>query len=242
VTDPVLALVGIALAFFGLDALKYVQKGLNVGSPLPDDGTGTLGADLRKWAVTGLLVVWVLAVEGQPLSSIGAEWMAPLPFVAWVGGGVVLIAVAHTAAMAVYNRLDLTTPEGFVEEQLERSVPARTLTAVTAGVTESVLFQGYPIERLAALLNTAPTTSGVALPVAGAIAFLAFTGVHYVGDTYSLEETVLIGIPALVVTVLYVLTGNLLVVIAVHTLVDGISLLGPDVAAAFDDSEKPAPE
>lgn len=184
----------------------------------------------------------MLAVEGQPLSSIGAEWMAPLPFVACVSGGVVLIAVAHTAAMAVYNRLDLTTPEGFVEEQLERPVPARTLTAVTAGVTESVLFQGYPIERLTALLKTAPTTSGVALPVAGAIAFLAFTGVHYVGDTYSPEETVLIGIPALVVTVLYVLTGNLLVVIAVHTLVDGISLLGPDIAATEDDSGKPALE
>jgi len=53
----------------------------------------------------------VLAVEGQPLSSIGAKWMAPLAFVAWVGGGVVLIAVAHTAAMAMYNRLDLTRSE-----------------------------------------------------------------------------------------------------------------------------------
>lgn len=242
-TDPVLALVGIALAFFGLDALRYVRRRLNVGSSLlGDGGAGTLGSDLRKWAFASLVVAWVLVVEGRPLSSIGVEWMAPLSFVAWVVGGVVLTMVAGGVAVAVYDRLDLTTPEGFVEDQLARSVPARTLTAVTAGVTESVLYQGYPIERLATLLGTAPATGGVALPVAGAIAFLAFTGAHYVGDTYSLEETVFIGVPALSVTVLYVLTGNLLVVIAVHTLVDGISLLGPDVAAAFDDSEKPVPE
>lgn len=240
-TDPVVALVGIALAFAGVDTLRHVQRAVGVGS-VSDGGAGTLGSDLRKWAVTGVLVVWVLAVEGRPLSSIGAEWMAPLSLVAWIGGGTVLTMVAGGVAMAVYNRLDLTTTESFVEEQLERSVPARTLTAVTAGVTESVLFQGYPIERLAALLRTAPATSGVALPVAGAIAFLAFTGVHYVGDTYSLEETGLIAVPALVMTVLYVLTGSLLVVIVVHTLVDGISLLGPDVAAALDDSEKPVPE
>ncbi|WP_338906302.1 CPBP family intramembrane glutamic endopeptidase [Salinibaculum marinum] len=87
-----------------------------------------------------------------------------------------------------------------------------------------------------------PATSGVAFPVAGAIAFLVFTAGHYAGDTYSLEEVVFIGVPALSVTVLYVLTGNLLVVIGVHTLVDGISLLGPDVAAVLNDSEKPVPE
>lgn len=231
-TDPVLALVGIALAVFGLDALKHVLKRLDVDSPLPDDSTGTVGSDLRKWVLAGLIVVWVLIVEGRSLSSIGIEGMAPLVFVAWVVGGVVLTMVAGGVAMAVYDRLDLTTPEGFVEEQLERSVPARTLTVVTAGVTESVLFQGYPIERLAALLEMGPATSGVALSVAGALAFLAFTGAHYTGDTYSLEETVFIGVPALSMTVLYVLTGNLLVVVTAHTLVDGISLLG----------QKPAPE
>ena len=240
--DPVLALVGVALAFFGLDTLRYVWGRLGVDSPLPDDGAGSLASDLRKWAFASLIIVWVLAVEGRPLSSIGVEWTAPLSFVAWVGGGVVLTMVVGGVTMGLYNRLDLTTPERFVEEQLERSISARTLTAVTAGVTESVLFQGYPIERLAALLKTVPATSGVAFPVAGAIAFLAFTGGHYAGDTYSLEEVVFIGVPALSVTVLYVLTGNLLVVIAVHTLVDGISLLGPDVAAVLNDSEKPVPE
>jgi membrane protease YdiL (CAAX protease family) len=241
-TDPVRALVGIALAFVGLDVLRHVRGRLNIDSPLPGGGTGTLGSDLLKWAFAGLIVVWVLAVEGRPLSSIGVEWMAPPSFVAWVGGGVVVTMVAGGVTMAVYDRLDLTTPEGFVEDQLKRSVPARTLTVVTAGVTESVLYQGYPIERLIALLKTAPVTSGVALPLAGAIAFLAFTGVHYAGDTYSLEETVFIGVPALSMTVLYVLTGNLLVVIAAHTLVDGISLLGPDIVAALDTGEKAVPE
>jgi membrane protease YdiL (CAAX protease family) len=234
VTDPLLALVGVCFAFAGLDALSYLTGALDVELPLPDDGTGTLRSDLLKWVFALLLVAWVLVVEGRPLSSIGVEPIAPLSFVAWVVGGVVLTMAGSGVTMALYDRFELTTPAGFVEEQLERPFPARTFTVVSAGVTESVLYQGYPIERLAALFGGLPVVGPVALPAAGFVAFIAFTGTHYAGGEFSLEETVYIGVPALSMTVLYVLTGNLLVVVAAHALVDGLSVLAPDVAAGIE--------
>lgn len=226
--DPLVALLGMGIAIAGFDLATEAASRLGV-SVLPDDGTGTLSSDLGKWIVAGVVVGYVLLVEGRSLASIGVEAMAPLPFVAWVVAGVVLTVVLTGSAYVLYDRLGWTTPEGFVADQLERSVPARTFTVVTAGVTESILFQGYPIERIDTLIG-ASWLPFEGLALAGALSFLAFTLVHYVGDTFSLVETVYIGVPALCVTVLYVLTGNLFVVITVHALVDGISLLGPELA------------
>jgi membrane protease YdiL (CAAX protease family) len=221
VTDPLVSLVGVALALFGLEAFGRVDDRFDALPSLPDDGTGSLESDLRKWAFAGLVVGYVLVVEGESLSSIGVEPMAPVPFAGWVVVGTLGTWAAAVAADGVYGYLGLTTPEGFIEDQLERPVRARVVTAVTAGVTETVLFQAYPIERLAPLLG--------GRPAAGAVAFLAFTGAHHAGDTFSLEETVFIGVPALSVTVLYVVTGNVLVIAAVHALVDGLSLLLPEL-------------
>lgn len=117
----------------------------------------------------------------------------------------------------IYDRFGFTIPREFVEDQAARSYPAMLFTAVTAGVTESVLYGAYPIERLTML-----TGSVIAAAV---VTWLMFTAVHYVGDTFSLEEAVYIGAPALSLTVLYVLSGSLLVIVLVHSTVDTLSFV-----------------
>lgn len=222
-TDLPVAVAGVAISIGGLHAVHRVD----MVSALPDDGTGTLRSDLLKWLLAGVVVGYVLLVEGRGLASIGVEVPAPLPFAGWVLAGVAGTVLATTVTYAAYDALDLTIPNGFVEDQLQRPAVARAFTALTAGVTETVLYQAYPIERLAPLLGS--------LPAAAAVSFLAFTAVHYVGDTFSAAETVYIGVPALCLTVLWVLTRNVFVVATVHALVDGLSLL-----SATDDGEQPA--
>jgi membrane protease YdiL (CAAX protease family) len=234
--DPIFVAVGLAIAFFGIDAVGVLYRRF----PGTETGDGaetiTVGRDLLKWVPATVLVGYVLVVEGKPLSTIGVEAMAPLSFLAWFVGGTVFTVAVTSGVYAVYDWREWTIPSGFVEDQLERPVWARTFTAVTAGVTESVLYQGYPIERLAAVLTTPAWFPVGSVAVAGGVAFLVFTAAHYVGDTFSLQETVYIGAPAFCVTVLYVLTGNLFVVIAVHGFVDGLSLLGPEFS---NDEERP---
>lgn len=230
--DPVVV-VGLVFAFGGIELGRWVQGRVASQFGVESRPGPTWIDNVRKWIAAGLLVAFVLLVEGEPLSSIGVEAMAPLAFLGWVVGGLALTMALGMVAFNVFVSLDLETPGDFVADQQAQSVPRRLFTALTAGVTESVLYQGYPIERLAVLTGS--------LPLAGALSVLVFTGGHYAGDAFSLQEVVFIGVPALCVTVLYVLSGNLLVVVVVHTLVDAISLLSDDPNQAGDEQpEVPA--
>lgn len=235
-TDPLLALVGLGIAFLGLEAADVLgnRVGNRTGAALPDDGTGVLRSDLTKWVVAAGLVAFVLLVEGRSPASIRVEATAPVAFAGWVAGGFAFTYGLSAAAYVAFDRAGLETPDGFVEDQLRRPVAARGFTALTAGVTESVLYQGYPIERLATHLGS--------LPLAGAVSLVAFVAVHYTGDAFSLQETAFIGVPAFCVTVLYVVSGNLLVVVVVHAAVDGVSLLAPELGADPDATgDEPGP-
>ncbi|MFC6735044.1 type II CAAX prenyl endopeptidase Rce1 family protein [Halolamina salina] len=134
----------------------------------------------------------------------------------WVGGLVGTIALS-TVAYNLFRQFEWDTSEAFSEEQGERPAAAFLFTAVTAGVTESVLYQAYPIERLAGLSGS--------VVLAGLVSWLVFTAVHYATDRFSLQATVFTSVPALAVTVLYVLSGSVYVVVLVHATVNALSFL-----------------
>jgi membrane protease YdiL (CAAX protease family) len=136
---------------------------------------------------------------------------------AWWSGGVLATVALSTVVYNLFRHFDLGTQDEFAAAQAARPTAAAAFTAVTAGVTESVLFQAYPIERLAALSGS--------LLAAALVSWLAFTAVHYASGRFSLEETVFTSAPALVVTALYALSGSLLVVVLVHTTVNALSFL-----------------
>ncbi|MFB6228424.1 MAG: type II CAAX prenyl endopeptidase Rce1 family protein [Halobacteriales archaeon] len=224
-TTTLTAAVGLSIAFLGLPGLSSLRDRLDAFDESRWDAR--VLSDLSKWVVTGLLIGYLLAIEADSLSSIGVAFPEAIPpgigpsgpagLVAWWIAGTVGTAALTSVVYVVYDRFGFTIPGEFVEDQATRSYPAMLLTAVTAGVTESVLYGAYPIERLAAV-----TGSVVA---AAAITWLVFTAVHYAGDTFSLEEVVYIGAPALSVTVLYVLSGSLLVIVLVHSTVNTLSFV-----------------
>ncbi len=233
-TDPLavaIVLGGFAVGLGLLEGWEWIAPRVHAvtGRTLPDDETGTLSSDLSKWVVTLLLVGYVLVVEGKGLGSLGFRYPShlffyepyggPLALAGWWVGGVAGTWLLTLLAYAVYSYLDLPTLESFASKQATRSNRARLFTAVTAGVTESVLFQAYPIERIAALSGS--------LVLAAVVSWLLFTGLHY-GETFSAVETLYIGVPAFTMTVLYVATGSIYVVVLAHASVDALSLLGDE--------------
>lgn len=223
-------LAGLVLAFGALELFRvtpnYVPDGLTPSAP--DSWSKAAVSDATKWVAAGLLLVYVLLVEGESLSSVGVEPVSPLQFAGWVVGGLVGTIVLTSAVYAVYERFGLAYPQEFVRDQGARSTPACLFTALTAGITESLLYQGYPIERLTTLTGS--------LLVAAVVSWVVFTAVHYIGPKFSLQEAVYIGAPALAVTVLYALSGNLFVIVVVHSALNVLSFLSGSGAQETDDS------
>ena len=221
---PLTAVGGVALAFGGYPVVRNVAGRTGLLGRLPGDEP--IGEDALKWSVIGVLLAYVVIVENAGLTSIGARLPAPVPIlgvdgvaglVGWWLLGVLGTIVLSTVVYNVFVHFDLGTSEEFSAEQAERSAPAFLFTAITAGVTESVLYQGYPIERLAALTGS--------LLLAGVVAWLVFTVVHYASGRFSAEETLFTSAPALAMTVLYVLSGSVYVVVLAHGTVNALSFL-----------------
>lgn len=223
--SPFSSIGGLALAFVGYPTARWAGTRFDAPAALPGDEQ--LREDVLKWVVTGTLLIYVLGVEGESIASLGAT-LPPsiLPggslggvvgLLGWWVGGVVGTIALSTVAYNLFRHFDLDTSEDYSAAQSERPAVLFLFTAVTAGITESVLFQAYPIERLAALSES--------VVLAGAVAWVVFTAVHYLTDRFSLEATIFTSVPALAVTVLYVLSGSVYVVVLVHTTVNALSFL-----------------
>lgn len=216
---------GLGIAFAGYPAARRIGGRFDAPAALPGDGT--LREDLLKWLVAGVLLAYVIGVEGRSFVSIGATLPPAIPvaggvggaagLLAWWVGGLVGTIALSTVSYNLYRHYDLDIGEAFADDQAERAAPLFLCTAVTAGVTESVLYQAYPIERLATLSGS--------VVVAGLLAWVVFTAVHYVTGRFSLQATVYTSVPALAVTVLYVLSGSVYVVVLVHATVNAMSFL-----------------
>lgn len=221
---PLTTLAGVAVAFGGYPALRSAADRLGLLGRLPGDET--TGEDALKWLVTGAVLAYVLFVESAGVRSVGARLPDPIPVVGvdgvagllgWWLLGVLGTIVLSTVVYNAFRHFDLDTSAEFAAEQADRSAPAFLFTAVTAGVTESVLYQGYPIGRLADLTGS--------LLLAGAVAWVAFTVVHYASGRFSVEGTLFTSAPALAMTALYVLSGSVYVVVLAHATVNVLTLL-----------------
>lgn len=223
--------VGVGFATTGYHVISTVNARLG----LLEGVDGWLQSDVLKWVTGVLLVGFVLGVEERSLASIGVRPPVELPVVGglvpdlggppvvghlgtglgWSVVGFVGISVTTIGVYQLYERFGLQTPEEFTDEQASRGAAGYWVTAVSAGVVESLLYQGYLITRVAELSGS--------VAFAAVFAWVAFTAVHGIGDIFGVAETVYIGVPAVGVTLLYVACESVVVVCFVHFVVNLLS-------------------
>jgi len=194
-------LVGLAVSLAGLPILTNAV--MEVYSP-EGIAYALLGSGL-EWVVAlsvlGLVAYW----ERRRLSSIGID-RPTAGDVLWGLGAFVVGILAFAATAPVVRALGLGTTQSGISAAQSVPVAILALMAVTAGITEEILYRGYPIERLTEVTGDVRTGA--------AVAYVAFVLIHY--PVWGPGATVQIGAFSLVVTGLYVRRRSLAACVVMH--------------------------
>lgn len=210
-------LVGLALAFAGPHLVPKLLTRVGIDDTLASAGADdVLISDCYKWLAAVALLGWVVAVEGRPPGSLTGRRLDPAVFLGVVVAGVVGMFAVSAAIPVVFDRLGLGGIEATMEQLGDRSVGAILVTAVTAGITEELLYRGYAIERLIEVTGS---------PLfAGALSVVAFGVAHY-GEYWERDQTLQITLSGAVLVGLYLLTRSLPALIAIHAIHDTLGML-----------------
>lgn len=194
-------LIGVVIALCGLSILSVV---------LPNP---TAFSGLRRWLlligphwlVASLVVANVAWGEQRSLHSIGLERPSIRDLGVGVAGFVVGVG-SFAVTQPLVQALGLTSTSAGIETLAMLPLWVIVAIALTAGITEEILFRGYPIERLAELTGN--------LWVGAAVTVILFTLIHV--PAWGIGGAIQIGVWTLIVTVVYVYTRNLPACILMH--------------------------
>lgn len=135
-----------------------------------DDITSRLLREAIFWIIAAALVVYVVKVEKQPLSSIGFR-PPRIGSLAWaIAAAVAMTAVYLAIATLVIPALRIEGAKAAMRGLMATPLWFRFLLVLRAAVTEEIVYRAYPIERIEAL-----TGSRLA---AFAVSVFGFTAAH----------------------------------------------------------------
>lgn len=169
----------------------------------------------EEWVLALVLLGVVLFWEKQPLASIGIKkvtWRDVL----WGLVGFIIGALTFVLTAPLVNALGLGTTSVGILELAQMSIALRIAIVLTAGITEEIMFRGYPIERINSL------TKG-RLGISALIAYVVFVLLHI--PFWGLGGTLQIGVWNLVITILYVKHRNLPACMLMHILNDAYAFI-----------------
>lgn len=198
-------ITGSALALIGSPLSGWIWRIIHPGQAQPN----LIFNIINKWVITAFLILWVISVEREPLKAIG---LTPMRLRHWFIGAATFVVggILFSVTAPIVLRLGRSTAIDGIEILSQQPLSMLIPLVITAGITEEILFRGYPIERLGSLMGSRW--------IAGAIAWLIFTGLHI--PFWGLGGALQIGVAAILVTAVYVWTGCLGVVILAHLLND----------------------
>ncbi len=136
-----LILAGLVIAV-GLPELP-VQALLASG----DTMTGHLEREAFFWAVTAVLLGYVLLIEKRPLSSIGLRLPTWKSLVFGVLAGILLVAGVVAILTVVMPALHLKMNAGAMAGLIHTPLWFRVILVLRAAVFEEIVYRGYCIER-----------------------------------------------------------------------------------------------
>ena len=171
--------------------------------------------ELIYWALVAATLAYVVKVERRPLASIGLRRPSLRD-----GLAAFAIAVATIAGLAALYLVVLPALHLDETQQVDKLTSAPTwwlaVSVLRAGVSEEVLFRGYPIERL-------QEWSG-SRALAAIVPLIAFTLAH-VGP-WGWSHLLVAAFGGAMLTVLYLWRRNLWASMLAHCLIDGVAVLG----------------
>ena len=216
------SVVGLVLAFGGFEITSRLTDALG----LPKDG---LWAHLWKWVPAVSLLGFVRYVEKRDLDSIGWTHSSLRRFTTRAIAGTFALLGTSVIAEPLWNLVGEGNDE--LHEGLgsfsEWSIPERLFIALTAGVTEEIMYRGYAVERLSELIDNSI--------LAGAVSGSLFTIIHTQGDMWSRSAAFRMTQPTAILTVLYLRVRGLPAVISAHVLNDAVGLVLADRYAGDDE-------
>jgi membrane protease YdiL (CAAX protease family) len=180
-----------------------------------DDVYHMVANELLYWSLVGATLLYVRLVERESLATLALRrpGLREFPIA-------VLAAVLTLAGFWVISQVLLPALHLEVGSTLERLQAAPTwwlvASSIRAGVSEEILFRGYPIPRLEAW--TGSRAVALLLPL------LVFTVAH-VGP-WNWTHALFAAFGGAVFTVLYVWRRNLWTNMLAHALVDLVAILG----------------
>lgn len=207
-------IVGLLLAM-GLPSLfAFLKRGSKHG---PINRRDHL---IKSWGSCLAVLALVLLWEQRTLASIG---IVPGNYLAWLIGATLGLTILATSVISVIQASKAgkaALPEDSAEG-LNRLIatPAwfRWAVVVTAGITEEIMFRGYPIERLHELTGN--------LWIAALIPLTVFTLAHLGGWSWGHLIGVLFG--GSLLTGLYMWQRDLIACMIAHMLIDSLIIFLP---------------
>lgn len=174
-----------------------------------------LGREGVFWALTALLIVFILMVERRSLSSIGLRWPNWKSVIFGIIGAVVTIAGMAAIYMVIFPALGLSTTEATAIAIKSTPLWFRIILILRAAVFEEIFYRGFVIERLTEL-------TGLRW-LAALISLTAFTQAHL--SAWGWAHLMIAGFGGLVLTGLYLLRRDLACNMLAHFLTDAVGFL-----------------
>lgn len=184
----------------------------------------------ESWALVPRLALWLAAIVVVVIAAAAVgTWHAHLGFAWPTWGGVgwtilaaVVVFVALGISLQVQRRAGGQSQGQTTQYQALLSLPFghRCFIVITAAVTEEVLYRAYAVGVGQLLLGS--------LWFACILSVVAFTLAHY---KWGFAHMVSVLAPAVVFTLLFVLTRNVWLCIIAHAIVDGAGFLAMPAVA-----------
>lgn len=204
------SIIGLALSLVGYLIVSVTLKLPSLKNALSQNTTALLGF-LLAWVLAGALIFVVIRGEHRSLASIGLKTITVKEGLLAIVLGILLSLSVPVLTLIASQIIPTSEQETIVS--VTKSVPAIILLlgVLTAGITEEILYRGYPIERIIEI------TGNKWLAVA--ISMIAFVLPHIVG--WNLTHVIGVVVPlGLILSGLYMWKRNLIFNMIIHILVD----------------------
>lgn len=202
--------VGLLVALSGATLAVAAKRAGYFGSEL----VGTYVWNwFALWGVTLLTLLILVAGERQPLAAIGFRrftW-ASLGFGVALG---IVVVMTFPLASLILKALSIPNPQTALVQVAALPLWLRVGTLLTAGVTEEILFRGYPISRLKAATGSTA--------IAALIPFVMFVALHL--PSWGAAHLLFVSFAAALFTLAFLWRRDLWANIFAHFVVDSVPL------------------